>query len=134
MTTNITLAILTILAGLSLTSCDPTYPVLICNSKADTVTVVTETTIHFNTDEPLIGYEDLGGPYDHNIIKFKMAPGTSIECGMAIAGIQNEMPFTKFKVYTDKDSLIANNQDQILDLFAKTFWGNLETPYVLIIK
>ena len=73
-------------------------------------------------------------PIDSIGIKFEMATGTIIECGIVIAGIQNKMPFTKFKVYTDKDSLIASNQDQILDLFAKTFWGNLKTPCELIIK
>lgn len=134
MTTKTSLIIMTILTGLLLTSCDPTYSVLISNGKTDTVTVVTETTIHFNSDDQLVGYQDLGGPYDHNIIKFKMAPGTTIECGMAIAGIQDEMPFTKFKVYSDKDSIVAESQNKILDLFEKTFWGNLKTPYVLTIK
>lgn len=125
---------MTILTGLLLTSCDPTYPIIISNSKTDTVTVVTETTIHFHTDDQLVGYKDLGGPYDHNIIQFKMAPGTTIECGMAIAGIEDEMPFTKFKVYSGKDSIVAESQDKIIDLFEKTFWGNLETPYQLTIK
>lgn len=134
MATKTSKTILAILTGLFLTSCDPTYPILISNNRADTITVVTETTIHFHTDDQLIGNEDLGGPYDHNIIKFKMAPGTSIECGMAIAGIQDEMPFTKFKIYSNNDSIVANTQDQILDLFEKTFWGNLETPYQLTIK
>jgi len=134
MTTKTSLSIMAILTGLLLTSCDPTYKILISNNKADTVTVVIETTSHFSTDDQLIGYKDLGGPYDHTIIKFKMAPRTSIECGMAIAGIQDEMPFTTFKVYSNKDSLVANTQDQILDLFEKTFWGNLETPYQLTIK
>lgn len=93
-----------------------------------------ETTIHFYTDDQLISYEDLGGPYDHKIIKFEMAPGASIECGMAIAGIQDEMPFTKFKIYSNEDSIVASTQDQILDLFEKTSWGNLETPYQLTIE
>ncbi len=134
MTTKTSLTIMIILTGLFLTSCDPTYPIVISNNKADTVTVVTMTTAHFHTDDQLVGYEDLGGPYDHNIIKFKMAPGSSIECGMAIAGIKDEMPFTKFRVYANKDSIVANTQDQILDLFEKTFWGKLETPYQLTIK
>lgn len=122
------------MTGLSLTSCDPTYPIVIYNNKADTVTVVTETTIHFRTDDQLIGYEDLGGTYDHNIIKFEMAPKTRIECGMAIAEIQDEMPFTKFRIYSNKDSIVANTQDQILNLFEKTFWGNLKKPYQLTVK
>lgn len=125
---------MTILAGLFLTSCDPTYPILISNSKADTVTIVTETTIHFHTDNTLIDYEDLGGPYNHNIIKFKMAPKSNIECGMAIASLHDEIPFAKFKVYSGKDSIVAESKDKILDLFEKTFWGNLKTPYVLTIK
>ena len=123
-----------ILTGLSLISCDPTYPILISNSRADTVTVVAETTIFFHTDEQLLWYEDLGGPYDHRVLKFKMPPKTSIECGIAIAGIQDEMPFVKLKIYSNKDSVIANTQDQILDLFEKTFWGNLQTPYQLTLK
>lgn len=128
------MTILAFLTGFFLMSCDPTYPIMISNDKADTVTIVTETTIHFHTNDQLIDYEDLGGPYDHNIIKFKLAPGTSIKCGTAIAGIQNEMPFTNFRIYSNKDSIIANNQLHILELFKKTFWGNLETPYQLTIK
>lgn len=125
---------MTLFTGFFLISCDSTCPILISNSKADTVTIVTETSIYFHVDQRLIGYEDLGGPYDHSIIKFKMPPRTSIECGMAIAGIQDEMPFTKFKAYSDKDSIVANSRDEIIDLFEKTFWGNLKTPYVLVIK
>lgn len=125
---------LAILTGLYLMSCDPTYPILISNYKTDTVTIVTETTIHFHSDDQLIEFKKLGGPYNHSIIKFKMAPGSSIKCGMAIAGIQNELPFTKFKAYSSKDSIVANSQDQILDLFEKTFWGTLATPYKLTIK
>jgi hypothetical protein len=96
--------------------------------------VLTETTIHFHFDDTLTVFKDRGGPFDHKIIEFKMAPGTSIECGMAIAGIQDEMPFTKLKVYSGKDTVDAESQDKILDLFEKTFLGNLKTPYVLTIK
>ncbi len=56
-----------------------------------------------------------------------MTPGTMIECGMTIAEIQDEMPFTKFKVYTYKDSIIAESEYEILDLFEKTLWGKKNT-------
>ena len=120
--------------GFFFTSCDPTYPILILNSKVDTVTIVTETTIYFETDKRLLDFEDLGGTYDHKVIKFKMPPKTCMECGMTIGGIHDEMPFTKFSVYSNNDSVVANTQDQILNLFEKTFFGNLQTPYQLIIK
>jgi len=134
MKTKTSLIIMTILLGLFSTSCDPTYPILITNASTDSVTVVTETTIYFHSPDNLTGYKGLGGPYDNKIIKFKMAPSSSIECGMTIGGIENEMPFTIFKVYTDKDSVVADSQDKILDLFEKTFLGNLKTPYQLTIK
>ena len=63
-----------------------------------------------------------------------MAPKTSIEIGQAIAGIEDDMPFTKLKIYSVSDSIYANSQEQILNLFKKTFFGNLETPYELDIK
>jgi hypothetical protein len=125
--------LIVIVIGL-LTSCDPTYPISITNNRLDTVTVITETTIHFSFVNKSVDFEELGGTYDHTVIKFKMAPGTLIQCGSAIAGIQDEMPFTKFKVYSSKDSIVANSQDEILNLFEKTFWGSLKTPYNLEIK
>jgi len=134
MTTKASLTVLIILAGLFLTSCDPTYSISVYNNKTDTVTVVMETTIHFHSDDQLVGYEELGGSYKSKIIRFKMAPGSTIRCGGTIAGIQDEMPFNKFKAYSDTDSIVAESQDEILDLFEKTFWGNLETPYQLTIK
>lgn len=123
-----------ILSGLFLASCDPVYPILITNSNKDTVTVITETTIHFQPLDTLVDYRELSGPYNHRIIQFKIAPMDTLECGMAIAGIENEMPFTKFSIYAGQDSIIADTQTEILELFAKSFWGKLKTPYELVIK
>ena len=134
MTRITTLTIIIILHILFLTACDPTYPITITNNKSDTVTVVTKTTIHFHTDDQLTGYEDLGGPYDHRIIKFQMPPGASLKCGMAIAGIEDEMPFIEFRIYSNNDTIVASTQDQILGLFEKNFWGKLVRPYQLRIK
>ena len=134
LTIRTTLITVVILMALFLPSCDPTHPILISNKKTDTVTVVIETTIRFHSNEKLIGYEELGRSYNHKIVKFKVGPSVSLKCGMAIAGMEDEMPFTKFKVYSKNDSIIANSQNQILDMFKKTPFGNLETPYQLIIN
>ena len=117
-----------------MSSCDPTIPIAISNSRLDTVTVVAETTVNFHTEDSLTDSKELGGTYDHRIVKFKMAPRTTIECGMAIAGIADEMPFTTFEVITKSDTLVASTQDKILSLFDQTFFGHLKTPYQLTIK
>jgi hypothetical protein len=122
------------LAAFAISSCDPTYPISILNSKSDTVTIVTETTVNFYSNDELINYQVIGGPYDHQVVQFQLPPGNSVTCGMAIAGIEDEMPFTKFKAYDHKDSVTANSQEEILNLFDKTFWGSVKTPYQLTIK
>jgi len=134
MTRITSLTILVILHMLFLTACDPTFPIKISNKKSDTVTIVTKTTIHFHTDDQLTGYEDLGGPYDHKLIKFKMPPGTSINCGMAISGIEDDMPFNEISIYSNNDSIVANTQDLILNLFDHSFRKNLQRPYQITIK
>ncbi|MCC6725416.1 MAG: hypothetical protein IT258_12990 [Saprospiraceae bacterium] len=113
-------------------SCDPTYPISIYNSRKDTVTIVAKTTIDFNSDE--LDYKVLGGPYNQKVIEFKMAPETILECGMAIAEIDDDMPFSEFKVFSKNDTIVAKSQAEILDLFDKNRWGSLETPYQLTIK
>jgi hypothetical protein len=128
------LYLIVILTGFILSSCDPMYSVSISNNRNDTVTIEAKTTVNFSPLDTLIAYERLGGTYDHAIIRFKMAPKTSIEIGQAIAGIEDDMPFTKLKIYSVSDSIYANSQEQILNLFKKTFFGNLETPYELDIK
>lgn len=115
-------------------SCDPTYSIEISNKKSDTVTIIAETTIYFQMEDTLLEYKELGGPYDHKIIRFKMEPGRTINCGMVIAGIENKLPFTKIQIYTQKDSVIAGTENQILDMFEKTFWGSLKRPYRLTIE
>jgi len=51
-----------------------------------------------------------------------MAPRTTVECGMAIAGIQDDNPFTKFEVYSETNSIVVNTRDQVLALFENAFW------------
>lgn len=115
-------------------SCDPTYSIEIANKNSDTVTITAETTIHFWTEDTLLDYKELGGPYGHRIIRFKMEPGRTINCGMVIAGIDNQLPFTKIEIYTKKDSVIARSENQVLDMFEKGFWGSLKKPYCLTIE
>lgn len=51
-----------------------------------------------------------------------MAPSSSIECGITIGGIENEMPFTIFKVYSDKDSVVADTQEKFSICLRRHFW------------
>lgn len=118
----------------SIVSCDPVYPVSVLNARKDSVRIVAEVTGDFNTDMKLTAYKRLKGSYGKETITFMMAPGSQIDCGTAIAELDDDLPFTVIKIYGIKDSIIATNKLQVIDLFEKNFWGNPKAPYRLMIQ
>lgn len=121
-----------LILGVFLQSCDPVYSVRLKNLTNDTLLVVARTTIHFQSDTSKITV--LEGPYDDEWIEFKVFPSTYVNCGIAIAGIQDEIPFTELKIYKESDSIIAKSEQEVLALFEKGSRGNLITPYEIRIE
>lgn len=123
---------LALISVLILSSCDPVYRIGLLNTTNDTIRIMARTTIHFHTDD--VRTTILSGPYEDEWIEFSIGPNAYVNCGTAIAGIQDEMPFTELKVYVGQDSIIANTTEEVTSLFEKNFWGNLKTPYKIIIE
>lgn len=128
---NLNKIIIAILAGLIIQSCDPYYPVSITNSTEDTLTVIARTTTSFQSNDIII--LESSGPYDDERIKFKITPGETVECGGAVAGLEDDVPFTELIIYSQQDSIKALNKEEVLNLFEKNSAGQLKTPYELVV-
>ncbi|HEY0652710.1 MAG TPA: hypothetical protein VGD65_06260 [Chryseosolibacter sp.] len=125
------IVVVVVIAGF-LHSCDPYYTVRIQNLTQDTLSVVARTTTDFHAGN--FHYSVLGGPYNDQRIKFKVAPNSYGDCGGAIGGLEDDLPFTELKIYTAQDSVVAMNKAEVLKLFKTDFFGGLETPYVIEIE
>ena len=121
------------LIGLTIMSCDPVYQIKIINNSVDTVTVTAWTTINFRA-EGNHSIETKTDSIDEETKTFSLPPGQELNCGSAIAGIEDEMPFTALKIEKGTELTVADNKNEVLDLFEKDKNGNLETPYQIIIK
>ncbi len=53
---------------------------------------------------------------------------------MAIAGLENDLPFTNLKIQTLNKTIVADNPEKVISLFEKEPDGDLKTPYSLVIK
>ncbi len=120
---------LILLIGLFMTSCDPTYSISVTNSTTDTVSIAIKPTIHFRTEKnkTLTTYDGFD--------TYKLNPNEKMEVGEAIAGIDDDIPFKEFKIY--KRAIITvsvSNLKDIKNLFDKTEFLKLKTPYNLTIK
>jgi hypothetical protein len=103
------------------------------NETGDTLSIKAHRTIHFSTDD--VHTVELSGDYRHSWITFKVAPSSTIGCGSAIAGIEDEMPFTDLVITkANGDSIVAQGEKEVLGLFDGGVLGGLETPYVIRIK
>jgi hypothetical protein len=121
--------VLALFIGLFMTSCDPTYSISVTNSTTDTVSIVIKPTIHFRTEKDKISKTSDG------LDIYKLNPNEKIYVGSAIAEIDNDMPFQEFKIYKGATITVsASNLKDIKNLFDKTVFGGLKTPYNLTIK
>lgn len=130
----ITLTTMTlIIAGLLFQSCDPYYSIRILNSTNDTLTVVARTTNSFHMEN--IGYSVLGKTYDHDKwIKFAIPPMDYADCGNAIGGLEDDLPFKELKIYEARDSIVATSETEVLSLFKTNLIGGFRTPYAIEIE
>ena len=118
-----------ILVGFLTKSCDPTYPVLIKNESGTEIIVDAKLTNDF--------YPGLTTTYiadENNRLQFKVESGQEFQCGMTIGELKDDLPFTDLKIYTEKDTIIAKNTNEVLNLFDRNWIGNLKKPYTLTVE
>lgn len=115
-------------AMLLLQSCDPTYSIRIENKTESIAIVNALITNNFQA----YGYvvKDLA----QDSVMFEVPAREYIELGTAIGGLSDDLPFTKLKIVSAKDSLLALSSEEVLELFEKDSWGDLATPYRIVIK
>ena len=125
---NSILCVCILLSSLLLQFCDPTYSIRIENLSGSNVVVTALTTNNFQAYE----YEvtELG----QDSVRFEIPAGEYIDLGMAIAGLENDLPFTKVKVLMSMDTLTAMNPTEVLGLFEKDPGGELKMPYRIVVK
>lgn len=113
--------------------CDPVIPIKLVNETGDSLSIKAHRTIHFHTDD--VHTVELSGDYRHSWITFKVAPSSTIGCGSAIAGIEDEMPFTDLMITkANGDSIVAQGEKEVLGLFDRGVLGGLETPYRITVR
>lgn len=111
-----------------LTSCDPTYPISITNRTTDSITIWLKKNNSFRT----IKTDVKENPDGLTILKLR--PNEMIRVGMAIAEIDNDMPFSEIYIKTEDDSISANGIDELKDLFDKNIFGRLKKSYNMSIE
>ena len=118
-----------LLIGILIQSCDPSYPVSIINKTGTEIIVDAKLTYDFNPGLTTTYIAD-----ENNRLQFKVESGQEFLCGMTIGGLKDDLPFTDLKIYTEKDTIIAKNRNEVLNLFDKNWIGNLKTPYTLTVE
>ena len=117
-----------ILIALLLQSCDPYYSIAITNTTDKEVNVYVVRTIKFHPDKQMELKDSEGFEV------YKLNPAEEFRVGNALAGIDDELPFSKIKIITERDTILADNPDAIKKLFDKKFFGGLKTPYNISVK
>lgn len=106
-----------------LSSCDPTYPIIISNSTNESVIVLAKTNSHFHTEKEKTGVTSDGFEI------YQLNANESMQVGIAIAEIDDDMPFDAIKIVKDKDTISAFTRETIKELFDKNVLGKLKKPY-----
>jgi hypothetical protein len=119
----------------SLASCDPVHHVYLINNTTDTATITAMTTVYYDRADSILSYEVLNDSVrGFTRVRFKIAPGDTIKCGQTIAEIDDEIPFQAIHIHWKQDSLTANSETEVKELFDKSAFGKLKTPYTITIK
>ena len=118
-----------ILIGILTQSCNQSHSVSIENNSGTEIII----------DAKLTGYFDPGLTTtfiadESNRLQFKVESGQEFHCGFTIGELKDDLPFSELKIYTKKDTIIAENRNEVLNLFDKKWTGNLKTPYVLTVE
>lgn len=106
-----------------LSSCDPTYPIIISNSTNESVVILTKTNSHFHTEKEKTGVTSDGFEI------YQLNANESMQVGIAIAEIDDDIPFDAIKIVRMKDTISAFSQEAIKGLFDKNIFGKLKKPY-----
>lgn len=123
-----------ILESFLMTACDRTVPVEIKNETKDTITIKAIANYCYDNSNSLVDYKESYNDDNTMNIHFRLPPKVTVTCGMAIMGIEKDLPFDKLKVYMKNDSIIANTRKEVLNLFEKRRSGNYTIPYQIVIK
>ena len=111
-------------------SCDPTYVIAIQNDSNETIKFKGQINERFRT----FNYDSIPIAYlDNNWIEAEIKPEQQLDCGFAIADLENDMPFNSIKIFVKNDTLIANNNDELLELFDNRSAFNVMRPYILVV-
>lgn len=118
-----------LLIGILTQSCDPSYPVSIKNNSETEIIVDAKLTSYFDPGLTTTFITDV-----NNRLQFKVESGQEFHCGYTIGGLKDDLPFSEIKIYTKKDTIKADNRNEVLNLFDKKWTGSLKTPYVLTVE
>ena len=111
-----------------LSSCDPAYPIRITNKTAEPATIFVLENSNFRSDKLPLGNNEDG------LKIYILEPDQTLNVGMAIADLEDDMPFSQLIVKTTSDSISATGFKEMKDLFDKGWLGNLKKPYQITIE
>ena len=126
----ILIAIAIFATGPLLQSCDPTYSISVSNQTSDQISVIAYTNASFHADETVQIHPR---PDDPDWVAFNINPGSTVQCGMAIGGLWDDLPFTQLIIYTPQDTITAKNTNEVFALFDWDSSGDLKIPYQITI-
>ena len=115
--------------GILSNSCDPSYPISIKNSTGAEIIVDAKITDYFDPGLTTTYITD-----ENNRLEFTIQSGHEFYCGYTLGGLKYDLPFSELKIYTQKDTIVAENRNEVLKLFDKKWTGYLKTPYVLTVN
>jgi hypothetical protein len=111
-----------------LLSCDPTYVIAIQNNSNEIIKLKAQVNQRFHSNN----YDSIFITYlDNNWIEAFIKPKQQLDCGYAIAELDNDIPFNELKIFINNDSIVAKNQKEVLKLLDNRGVFKVMTPYIL---
>lgn len=111
---------------LLLTSCDPAYPINLSNDSNESIIVLVKVNSPFQTEKEKVGITKNG------FYIYQFNAHESAQVGMAIAEIDNDIPFSELKIVrSGNDTVSVSTMKEIMQLFDRKRNGKLRIPYVL---
>ena len=121
------LGILSIIA-MTIFGCDPTYSISIQNASNTVIEIEINENVRFNSKkEPK---EKIA----QGINLYELKPDEKMETGMAIAELENDIPYNSLRISKRSHLIYAETDQEILELFDKNIMGTLKKPYTITIK
>lgn len=116
--------------GVITLSCDATYSVSIINKSEATVSIDAKLTNNFIPGDITTTFI----PDENNRVQFNIEAHQGFVCGLAIAELKDDLPFTEIIIYTKNDTIRANNSTEVMALFDTNRMGILKKPYTLSVE